>query len=70
MFPKDVKASMTLSELKPLHAQWIVATYNYMETQNESIVKCFDKVGITEAIVHANDIMVKCENPFKDDGLL
>ena len=57
-------------ELKPLHAQWIVDTYNYMQTQKELIVKGFDKAGILDAIVHANNIMVKCENPFKDNGLL
>ena len=70
VFPKDIKVSMKLSELKPLHAQWIVGTYNYMQTQNESIVKGFDKAGITEAVVRANDVMVKCENPFEDHGLL
>ena len=41
-----------------------------MQTQKESIVKGFDKAGITEAVVRANDVMVKCENPFKDHGLL
>ena len=55
---------------KPLNAQWIVGTYNYMQTQNESIVIGFDKAGITETVVRANDVMVKCENPFKDHALL
>ena len=26
--------------------------------------------GITEAVVRANDVLLKCENPFKDHGLL
>ena len=44
--------------------------YNHMQTQKELIVKGFDKPGILDAVVYVNDIMVKCENTFKDEGLL
>ena len=39
---------MKLSDLKPLHARWIVEMFDYLNQQNESIVNGFDKAGITE----------------------
>ena len=32
-----------LSDLKPLHAQWIVDFYNHFKTQREAIIKGFDE---------------------------
>ena len=37
--PGDVKVSLKLSDLKPLHAQWIVETYNHLKYQNDSVIK-------------------------------
>ena len=51
--PGDVKVSMKLSDLKPLHARWIVEMFDYLKQQNESIVNGFDKAGITEAVKSA-----------------
>ena len=64
--PGDVKVSLKLSDLKPLHAKWIVETYEYLKKQNETILKGFDKAGITDAIKSANDVYAKCENPFDE----
>ena len=54
--PGEVKISMKLSDLKPLHARWIVDIFVYLKQQNESIVNGFDKAGITEAVKSANEV--------------
>ena len=62
--PGDVKVSTRLSDLKPLHARWIVEMFDYLKQQNESIVNGFDKAGITEAAKSANEVFSRIENPF------
>ena len=62
--PGDLKVSMKLSDLKPLHARWIVEMFDYLKQQNESIVNGFDKAGITEAVKSANEVFSRIENPF------
>ena len=57
--PDDVKISMKLSDLKPLHARWIVEMFDYLKQQNGSIVNGFDKAGITEAVKSANEVFSK-----------
>ena len=64
--PGDVKVSLKLSDLKPLHARWIVETYSYLKHQNDSIIKVFDAAGISEAITCANDVFTREENPFDE----
>ena len=64
--PGDVKVSLKLSNLKALHAKWIVDLYNHLRKQNESIIKGFDATGITEAIKFANDVFTRVENPFNN----
>ena len=64
--PGDVKVSLKLSDLKPLHARWIVETYNHLKLQNDSIIKGFDAAGITEAIKSANSVFARVENPFDE----
>ena len=63
--PGDVKVSLKLSDLKPLHARWIVETYNHLKHQNDSIIKGFDAAGISEAITCANDVFIGVENSFE-----
>ena len=64
--PGDVKVSLKLSDLKPLHARWIVETYNHLKHQNDSIIKAFDAAGISEAITCANDVFTRVENLFDE----
>ena len=64
--PGDVKVSLKLSDLKPLHAQWIVETYNHLKLQNSYINNGFDAAGITEAIKSANSVFARIENPFDE----
>ena len=49
--PGDVKVSLKLSDLKPLHARWIVETYNHLKHQNDFIIKGFDAAGISDTNV-------------------
>ena len=55
---------MKLSDLKPLHARWIVQMFDKQKQQNESIVNGFNKAGITEAVKSVNDVFPRIENPF------
>ena len=66
VIPDDVKVSLKLSDLKPLHARWIVETYNHLKYQNHSIIKGFDAAGRSEAIACAKDIFTQIENPFDE----
>ena len=62
--PGPVKVSLKLSDLKPLHAKWIVDTYIHLRKQNDSVIKGFDAAVITETIKVANDVFTRVENPF------
>ena len=64
--PGDVKVSLKLSDLKPLHAKWIVEMYGYLKQQKESVVKGFEKAGILDAVKMAQEVYAKCENPFDE----
>ena len=55
---------MKMSDLKPMHARWIVDMYTYLKQQKESILNGFDKVGITEPVKSANEVFARIENPF------
>ena len=54
--PGDGKVSLKLSDLKPLHAKWIVEMYGYLKQQKESVVKGFEKAGILEAVKMAQEV--------------
>ena len=64
--PGDVKVSLKLNDLKPLHAKWIVEMYVYLKQQKESVVKGFEKAGILEAVKIAQVVYARCENPFDE----
>ena len=63
--PGDIKVSLELCDLKPLHARLVVETYNHLKHQNDSIIKGFDAAGISEAITCANDVFIGVENSFE-----
>ena len=62
----DVKVSLKLSDLKPLHAKWIGEMYGHLKQQKEPVVKGFEKAGILEAVKMAQEVYVRCENPFDE----
>ena len=64
--PGDVKVSLKLSDLKPLHAKWVVEMYEYLKEQKEPVTKRFEKAGTMEAVKSTQDIYTRCENPFDD----
>ena len=64
--PPDVKVSLRLSVIKPLHAKWIVDLYHHLKADKEMIVNGFRTAGIFEAIENAQVITEKVENPFKE----
>ena len=64
--PGDVKLSLKSSHLKPLHAWWIIETYNHLKHQNDFIIKGFNAAGISEAITWVNDVFTRVENSFDE----
>ena len=63
--PTDVKISSKLSDLKSIHARWIVDWYNHVIKEKEMIVRGFNSAGISEAVQNAEDIYERIENPFR-----
>lgn len=66
--PSGVKSIVNISDLKPLHAKWVVEMYDYLKKQNESIVKCFEKARVLEAVKSAHKVYTRCENPFDENA--
>ena len=64
--PTDVKIPSKLSDLKPIHARWIVDWYNHVIKEKEMIVRGFTCAGISEAVQNAEYIYHKIENPFRE----
>ena len=64
--PTDVKVKQVISIIKPLHAKWIIAAYEYhlFETGAELIRKGFESSHITEAIDKAEQFSKMDDNPF------
>ena len=60
-----MKISLNLSDIKALHAQWIVDTYHYLKIHREFIVNGFAAAGITEAVKEAHTVVTRIDNPFK-----
>ena len=65
----DVKVSLKLSVIKPLHPKWIVDLYSTVKDDKKMEIKCFRSAGITEAIENTKDILEKGDNPFKETWL-
>ena len=61
----NIKVSSKLSDLKPLHASWIVDLYKHMQEDDELILKGFEEAGIYEAISDAQEILKRVDNPFR-----
>ena len=64
--PLDVKVSLNLSVIKPLHAKRTVDLHHYLKAEKAMILSGFRTAGISEAIENAKSITEKVENPFKE----
>ena len=64
--PGDMKVSLKLSILKPLHTKWIVESYQHLKEQKDSITKGFVSAGILEAIESTNTVYTSIENLFME----
>ena len=58
-----VEVKLSLSVLKPIHARWLISLYDHLRNQRETIIKGFDKAGISEAISLPE---LEKEDPFHD----
>ena len=61
----EVKITSKLSDLKPLHASWIVDLYEHLKKETGMMIKGFDSAGITEAVNNAKSVYEKIENSFR-----
>ena len=66
----NIKVSLKLSVIKPLHAKWIVDRYNTLKDYKEMAINGFRSAGITEAIENAKDMVENVENPFQGSLIL
>ena len=57
--PTEVKITSILSDLKPLHASWIVDLYEHLKKETGVNIKGFDSAGITEAVNNAQSVYEK-----------
>ena len=64
--PGDVKVSLKFSDLKPLHARWMVETYNHLKQSSHFIIIGLDAAEISEAITCANDVFTRLVNTFEE----
>ena len=64
--PTDAKISSKLSDLKPMHARWIVNWYNHVIKEKEMIVRWYNSAGISVTVQNAEDIYEKTENSFRE----
>ena len=70
MAPGNVKVSLKISDLKPLHERWIVKMYDYLKQKKRLILNDFDKAGITEAVTSANEVFMRTEKTFTEKRTL
>ena len=64
--PADIKITSKLSNLKLLHASWIVDLYKHLSDNQEIIVDGLDSTEISEAVTKASTVLDKVENPFRE----
>ena len=60
----DVKVSLKLTVIKPLHAKWIVDLHNTLKDDKEMAINVFRSAGITDG--NAKGIVEKVEKHFKE----
>ena len=57
-----IKVSAKLSDIKPLHSQWVVDICNYMCEEKNMNINGFKSAVVTEAIQSAQEIVIKAGN--------
>ena len=62
--PAEIKIALQLSNLKPLHASWIVDLYKHLSDNQEIIVNGIGTARISEAVTKASTI--KVESPITE----
>ena len=60
----DVEVSLNFSQIKLVHAKWILEMYKYLQGCNDLNINGFEAAEITEAVEKVNDVFHRIENPF------
>ena len=63
--PLHRKWILKLSVIKPLHRKWIVDLYNTLKDDKEMAINGFRSAGITETFENGKVMVEKVGNPFK-----
>ena len=58
----QIKVDLTLTKMKPIHANWVIGLYDYLRNQRETIQKSFEQSGITDAVYGS----IEGADPFED----
>ena len=66
----NVKVSVKLSIMKPLHAQWITEMYHHLKRSKQIEISGFRKVHITEAVNEADQLTQLCESQLAEIFML
>ena len=64
--PLHRKWILKLSVIKPLHRKWIFHLYNTLKDDKEMAINGFRSAGITETIENGKVMVEKVGNPFKE----
>ena len=62
----DVEVSLSLSQVKPLHAKSIFEIHKYLQVRNDLIINRFKEAGITEAVKKADEVFHRFKHPCID----
>ena len=65
VYPTEVKITSQLSDLKPLHASWIVDLYEHLKKETGMIIKGFDSAKLERLLIILNLLMRKLKILFE-----
>ena len=60
--PENIKIDTRLSVTKPLHTKWITSSYDYMQSNGQTVLNSLEKSDITKFL--KIDAALKCEDVF------
>ena len=63
--PANIKISSKFSDLKPLHASWILNLHNHVQGECKTIVKRFKEAVFVKAIKNSEDIYENVKDRFR-----
>ena len=66
----DVKVDVRFSNMKPLHANWVIEMYHHLKRFKQIVISGFRKAHILEAVSGADQLAQLCENSFAESFMV